>query len=139
MRNPKTFTIGDLRLRDCWKLLKCSFQYLIVLGIIYGIGFAIFGGIFWGYKAGTKSVLGFEPIAGLWSVIPSWSKISIIAAIVFLVFRGLTSDILAGFGKMFVSYGEWIDKASFKSRALVVILITFWSIFVSAIASTIAR
>ena len=126
MQSQKTFTVGDLSLRDCWKLLKYSLQYLICLGIIYGIGFALSSGVW----RGTESLRVIEPAAGLWSGLPTWSKITLISAILLLILRRFVSDMLVGFGKMFVSLGEVIHKTSFKFRALLIILITVWSVLI---------
>jgi hypothetical protein len=61
MEKQSPFTVADLSLRDCWKIVKSGLQYWITLGIIYGIGFVISYIGIWGYEAGSDTI-GFEPM-----------------------------------------------------------------------------
>jgi hypothetical protein len=120
MPESKTFGVGDLSLRDCWRICKAVWLYLVALMIVYGLGY-LFA---WGYEAGTESLFGPEPIGRIWVAIPKWGRYGIIFILALVVFRGLTSELLASVGKGIEGLGEWVGQASFKVRLGIVITLT---------------
>lgn len=120
MSQLKNFTIGDLNLRDCWKIVKVSFGYWLALGAIYG--FSILVG--WGYEAGSKSVFGVEPVSSVWAELPKWAKVGLIVIVALLFLRGLTSELIGTVGKGLVDLSAWLQKTSLKIRIFLVIGLT---------------
>jgi hypothetical protein len=117
---PKNFTIGDLSLRDCWKIVKVSFGCWLGLGAIYG--FSTLVG--WGYEVGSKSVFGVEPVSSMWAELPKWVKFGLIVIVALLFLRGFTSELIGTVGKGLIDLSTWLQKTSLKIRIFLVIGLT---------------
>lgn len=124
MSQAKIFTVADLSLRDCWKIVKVSFGYWLVLGAIYG--FSILVG--WGYETGSKSVFGVEPVSSLWAELPKWARFCLIIVVALLFLRGFTSELLSTVGKWLIDLSAWLQKTSLKIRVFLAVGITFFYI-----------
>jgi hypothetical protein len=132
------FSVSDLSLRDCWWIIKRSFIRVFFIGIFFGFCYLIY----WGLKVGTESTIGWEPASGIWAVIkgiwavikgiwseiPIWGKITIISVIALLILRESTGIICEYVGSFIKELGDWVEKASFKSRFFLLISIVFFAI-----------
>ncbi len=118
---PK-FKLGDLNLRDCWKMIR--------LISIYAFGLAFFVGILmlvkFSYEESTNAVLGTrKPLTDLWWMAPGWGKVGFISLVAFILMRGMVSFLLMRIGRGVRDLGKWLGKAPFKSRVLVVAACVF--------------
>lgn len=111
-------TLGDLTLRSAWKILKSASWKLMVIGVFFGIIW-VFA---WGYETGTESFFGFEPVGFIWTMFPKWAWISFFVAIAIFIARGFTASLLREVGaKVFIGLGDWLERASLKTRLLMAI------------------
>ena len=127
MPKCKTFGVGDLSLWDFWKIFKTVILIMIVLGFIYGIGYLIS----WGYQSGTTSLFGVEPVGSIWFQIPKWARISLVFLLALLIVRGLTSELLTAIGRLIISLGWWLEKASLKIRIALLIGLAIYTILLT--------
>jgi len=132
------FSVGDLSLRDCWWIIKRSFIRVFFIGIF--VGFCFLMG--WVLEGVTESTIGWEPASGIWAVIkgiwtvikgiwaeiPIWGKVTIISVIALLILREFTGMICEYVGSLIKELGDWVEKASFRSRFFLLITITFFAI-----------